>query len=379
MAVPPRSRQQGPRQRLEPLLQPRRLVERHGSERLEPRRRLAGLDDRRRRLVPQGLLAARGEPGARVGGPLRVGQLPLAGVAQRQARGLQPRRLHPVRVPPQRPQAERHQPAGDPRRLQAPLDRLPALGPRHQRRPDRRLVELRRPPARGLPQAPQRRRLEVRAGDAAARVRPLHGDGAGARLAAKRAPGRPERAPDRQLRLAPAQPRHARHPRQRRHLVQHQLQDPASARVVTREPEPLQRQSARQRGRAHGGLVPAAHGHPVDPRLLRRPPDPQRPAREPARRRRPRGLQGAGLRGRQRVPPAARRGDQGGGRDDDADPLPDAPLHARAGRPRGRRDLVRGPGLRDQDLEPRQEPGDRARGEGAREEHHRQPEPPLGA
>ena len=56
-------------------------------------------------------------------------------------------------------------------------------------------------------------------------------------------------------------------------------------------------------------------------------------AREPARRRRARGLQGPGLRGRQRVPPAARLGDQGGGRDADAHPLPDAPLHARARRP----------------------------------------------
>ena len=47
-----------------------------------------GLDERRRRLVPQGLRAARGRQGAGVGGALRVGQLPHAGVAQRQAGGL---------------------------------------------------------------------------------------------------------------------------------------------------------------------------------------------------------------------------------------------------------------------------------------------------
>ena len=190
MAVPPRSRRPGAAQRLEPLQQPRRLEDGHGPERVEPRRRLAGLDDRRHRLVPQGLLAARGEQGARVGGALRVGQLPLARVAQRQAGRPQPRRLHPVRVPPQGPQAARHEPAGDPRRLQAPLDRLPALGPRHERRPDGRLVELLGPPARGLPQAPQRGRLEVRAGDAAARLRALHRDRAGARRPAQRARGR---------------------------------------------------------------------------------------------------------------------------------------------------------------------------------------------
>ena len=249
------------------------------------------------------------------------------------------------------------QPARDPRRLQAPHDRLPALGPRHQRHADRRLVELLGPPARGLPQAPQRGRLEVRARDAAARLRALHRDRAGPRHPAQRAPGRPARPRHRQLRLAPHRPRHPRHPGQRGDLVQHQLQD-ARARACGRPRSPNLynvnlRASAGGRGRQ---LVPAAHGHPLDPRLQRRPPDPQRRAREPPRRRRARGLQGPGLRGRQRVPRAARRRDQGGRRDDDAHALPDAPVHARAGRPQGRDDLVRGPGLRDQDLEPRQAP-----------------------
>ena len=302
MAVPPRPGQQGPRQRLEPLEQPRRLVERQGAERLEPRGRLARVDDRRRRLVPQGLLAARGEPRPRLGGALRVGQLPLAGVAQRQARGRQPRRLHPVRAAPQRPQAARHQPARDPRRLQAPHDRLPALGPGHQRHADRRLVELLGPPARGLPQAPQRGRLEVRARDAAARVRALHRDRAGPGHPAQRAPRRPARPRHGQLRLAPHRPRHPRHPGQRGDVLQHQLQDGAPARVVAGEAQPLQRQPAGERGRAGRQLVQAAHGHPLDPRLQRRAPGPQRRAREPPRRRRARGLEGPGLRGRQRVP-----------------------------------------------------------------------------
>ena len=131
-------------------------------------------------------------------------------------------------------------------------------------------------------------------------------------------------------------------------------------------------------GRTVGDL-PAQDRHPLDPRLQRRAADPQRRAREPARRRRPRGLPAAGLRGRQRVPPAPGVGGQGGGRDADADPLPDAPLHARARRQGGRAHLVGDPGLRDQDRQPGQDERDDAGGEGAREEHHRQPEPPVGA
>ena len=87
------------------------------------------------------------------------------------------------------------------------------------------------------------------------------------------------RARDRQLRLAPDRPRQPRHLGRRGHLVQHQLQDAAAARVVAGEPQPLQRQPEGERGRPQGQLLPPAHGHPLDPRLPRRPPDPQRPAR----------------------------------------------------------------------------------------------------
>ena len=48
---------------------------------------------------------------------------------------------------------QRRQPARGPRRLAPAADRLPALGPEHARRRHRRLVELRRHPARGLPPA----------------------------------------------------------------------------------------------------------------------------------------------------------------------------------------------------------------------------------
>ena len=174
---------------------------------------------------------------------------------------LQPRRLHPVRVPPQRPQAARHEPAGDPRRLQAPRDRLPALRPRHQRHADRRLVELLGPPARGLPQAPQRRRLEVRARDARcsparAAPRPC---ASGSTLRNVHAGGQRVRV-TRQLRLAPHRPRHPRHPRQRGDLVQRPASGCRSPRVWSpAQPEPLQRQPDGERGRAHAS-APTACG-----------------------------------------------------------------------------------------------------------------------
>ena len=111
----------------------------------------------------------------------------------------------------------------------------------------------------------------------------------------------------------------------------------------------------------------------------RRPPAAQRQARAPARRRRARGVPGAGLRGRQRVPQPARLRGQGGGRDADAHALPAAPLHAGAGRQGGRPHLVGGPGLHAQHAEPLQARRDRARGQGGREEHRRQPDAPVGA
>ena len=74
-----------------------------------------------------------------MGRALRVGQLPLEDLAQRQADRQEPRRLPALRDPPAgRPaQARRRQPPGHPRRLAAQADRLPALGPvgRAARRP----------------------------------------------------------------------------------------------------------------------------------------------------------------------------------------------------------------------------------------------------
>ena len=113
------------------------------------------------------------EPRAGLGGALRVGQLPHARVAERQARRREPRRLHPVRVPAEHGQAARHEPARRARRLAPVPDRLPAVGPERRRRAHRRLVELRRHPARGLPAAGRHGRLQERPRAPAARLRGL--------------------------------------------------------------------------------------------------------------------------------------------------------------------------------------------------------------
>ena len=66
-----------------------------------------------------------------VGGALRVGQLPLEGLAQRQADRQEPRRLPALRDPPAGgpAQARWRQPPGHPGRLAPQADRLPAVRP----------------------------------------------------------------------------------------------------------------------------------------------------------------------------------------------------------------------------------------------------------
>ena len=139
-----------------------------GPARVERRRPLGGVDERLGRLVSQGLRAAQRERGARLGGALRVGQLPRdasGSTAGRSARTPAPTCRSPccstgvsrrgtnrlvVRVDsrrgPDRPPARPHQPAHRPA--------------------DRRLVELRRDPARGLP-ASASTRMRLRVGDRA--------------------------------------------------------------------------------------------------------------------------------------------------------------------------------------------------------------------
>ncbi len=106
-----------------------RLEDRPGPERLERRRPLQRVDGRRDRLVPQGLHAARLRRRAALGAALRVGQLPHDGLAQRRADRPEHRRLHPVRVPARPLQAHGHEPARRAGGLAPAHARLPARGP----------------------------------------------------------------------------------------------------------------------------------------------------------------------------------------------------------------------------------------------------------
>ena len=158
LAVSPRSRGRRPRPGLPAPDRQRGLDDDERAERLERRRQLDRVDGRDRRLVSQGLPPARPRQAAGLGRALRVGQLPLDRVAQRQADRPQLGRLPAVRAAPaaQRDQAQRHQPARHPRRQPPPAGRLPAVGHDRRGRPGRRLVELRRAAARGLPRARRR-------------------------------------------------------------------------------------------------------------------------------------------------------------------------------------------------------------------------------
>ena len=108
----------------------------------------------------------------------------------------------------------RHEPAGNPRRLAAPQHRLPARRPHRRRPPDRRLVELLGHAARGLPQAPQPGGLEGRAGGPAAAAHVRAGQG---HRPEREGVGR-ARPHHRPLRLEAPQPRQ-RQPLRRRDAV----------------------------------------------------------------------------------------------------------------------------------------------------------------
>ena len=202
----------GPAPVLPAPAEPRRLGAADRPQRLERRRRLGGVDDRHRRLVSQGLPPARRPRAAGLARALRVGQLPLARLAQRRADRPQHRRLPAVGPahPAQRAEAQRHEPARHPRRQPPPAHRLPALRPDRLGRPGRRLVELRRPAARGLPAARRPHRHHERRRAPRAALRDLRGDRARARRRAQLRRPHGAREDHRQLRRRAAEPRHAR-------------------------------------------------------------------------------------------------------------------------------------------------------------------------
>ena len=205
----------------------------------------------RRRLVPQGLQAPDGLQAAVVGRALRVGQLPLEDLAQRQADRQEPRRLPAVRDPPagRAAQARRRQPPGHPRRLAPQADRLPALRAVDRGQADGRLVELRRPAARGLPAQDQRRRLQHGRRPARPPVRDVPGDGHLPRHAAQLRPERPARRRQRALRRAAHLHRPGGDRRQALRHADQADQGRQAAPVVAGQPVPLRRVAGRPLGR----------------------------------------------------------------------------------------------------------------------------------
>ena len=225
-----------------------------------------------------------------MGRALRVGQLPLEGLAQRQADRQEPRRLPALRDPPagRAAQARRRQPPGHPRRLAPQADRLPALGPVDRGQADRRLVELRRPAARGLPAQDQRRRLQHGRRAARPAVRDLRRRRSTYRVDAaqlRHAPPRRVRVSARFGSRTVRRSARAAIGAKRFATLDQADQGRQAAPVVAREPVPLRRVDGRALGRR-----PAAALHAEDRRALdqgrRRPPVPQRRADELPRRRR---------------------------------------------------------------------------------------------
>ena len=119
-------------------------------------------------------LAERGER-AELGRALRVGQLPHRGCGSTASRSA------PTRAPTSRSSSCSGASSAAARTgswsasTRAASDRLPALGPDHDGRADRRLVELRRAAARGLPAPRRPHRLEVRPRHAGPAVRHVRG------------------------------------------------------------------------------------------------------------------------------------------------------------------------------------------------------------
>ena len=319
--------------------------------------------------------SCRRKRGARVGGALRVGQLPLAGLAQR-ARD----RPHAGAYLPftvlldglKRRGVNRLVIRVDSRRLATDLP--PGRMSSAHRPADRRLVELRRHPARGLPPAARHAADRVRAHHPAPARR--HRE---RRLPGPRAERQREQPPGhahRRLRRAPHTARRAHRAARRDGELPRLARRSEPASVVAERPVPL------PRGRRGAGGRPARR--PLErPRRRalgqrrRRPPDPQRAAGAAPRRRPARGHRRPGLRGRQRLPPLAGRPREGARRDDAAHALPDAPLHPRGRRPRGAADLVRDPRLLAQELADRRHHA--ARAGRAAPQHRDQRQPSLGA
>ena len=247
---------------------------------------------------------APGGRGDRLGAALRVGQLPGDRVAERAPRGQPQRRIPPLRGARPRPASHRREPARGaggqpPRRDGGPPDRPPQGRPVH-----RRLVELRRHPARGLSAPGRHARPRQRARLPAPVVPDLPGQDLRAR-GGREPPGHPggrgahrhgRRPHDRVPARDDLGPRLPSVPRQR------DDREPPALEPVG--PASLHREAGRRARRRRRAAVHAAHRRP-DPGGGRSGPDAaERQAPGPARRQHARGGPDArrGARRRRRSP-----------------------------------------------------------------------------
>ena len=305
-----------------------------------------------RRLVPQGVQAPQGAEGrpATLEGALRGRELPLDGLAERTP-DRQLRRLLPVRARHAEP-ALRPQHAGGEGVEPALAHRPHALAAGTvQRLRRRRLVELRRDPARGLRAAGRQRGRPGGGRPPPPPLRALRSACGGACPGPQRhlqeAEGRARRPGPRARRLRGARPgqgpdRPRRRPVRGGHARGHRAPAPLAAGPA----RPLLdgRDRPDRQGRGGGGHVPPQLRR-AEVREAARDPLPQREAGAPARREHPRGRPGHGRRahpGRPRPPsqPPARPG-----RDGHALALPTAPGVPRSARPGGDPLLVAGAGV----------------------------------
>ena len=261
---------------------------------------------------------------------------------------------------------------------------FPPVGPQRRRRPDRRLVELRRHPARGLPRARSTGSTSARSrsapsspcatcdatrAHAASTVRNVTGRGA-ARLGHRRA------SATRSVNLGTES------------LGAQDVRDVlrSASRSGTRKlwspgrPNLYDVTLHRARGRQEGRGLRRCDSGIRSIKVVRRPACASTASRSTsAASACTRTIRGGRLRDRQRPARAARqRSTQGARRDDHPHALPAAPVHAGARRPARACCLVRDPGLRGQD---RSTSSERSCASSAvdelADEHRRQPEPPV--
>ena len=182
--------------------------------------------------------------------------------------------------------------------------RLPARRPEHRRRPDRRLVELLRHPARGLPAQARHGRLPEGPGAPGDRLRHVRGERAACASTCATSPRGQRVTITGKFGNRNAEPRHE-DARPGRDRVASRTRSASTSRGCGRRRPRTSTTSASPCATATQGRgLRAAQRDPLD-QGLQRPAGPQRRSRSTPRRRPARGLQGAGLRDRQRPPRAA--------------------------------------------------------------------------